>query len=228
MCAACSISAPTRKKSAPASPPIRCCADRVAHRPGLRVPGAWDGFELGVRAILGQQVTVRGATTLAGRIVRAFGEPLESDGQPDGLTHLFPSPAALAAADYSAIGLPAARAETIRGLARAVQRGELSFSAVADPAAWIALFCGLPGIGPWTAQYVAMRGLASPMRFRQPTWACCTPPAHQRQQLEQRAEAWRPWRAYAAMHLWQQQKEKSDDQLHLHGKPRRSAAAGRG
>jgi AraC family transcriptional regulator of adaptative response / DNA-3-methyladenine glycosylase II len=199
-------------------------ARRVAQRPGLRVPGAWDGFELGVRAILGQQVTVRGATTLAGRIVRAFGEPLESDG----LTHVFPSAKALAAADYSQIGLPAARAETIRRLAGAVERGELAFGAVADPALWMERFRALPGIGEWTAQYVAMRALGEPDAFPAGDLGLLRASgAAGPKQLELLAEQWRPWRAYAAMYLWQTEKENSNDVLHLHGKPRRAAAAGR-
>ena len=109
-------------------------AERVESRPGLRVPGAWDGFELAVRAILGQQVSVKGATTLSGRLVRAFGEPFDAG---DGLTHLFPTAAALAEADCSTIGLPAARAEAIRQLASAVASGELVFGGVVDPPAFI-------------------------------------------------------------------------------------------
>jgi AraC family transcriptional regulator of adaptative response / DNA-3-methyladenine glycosylase II len=175
-------------------------AQRVALRPGMRVPGAWDGFELAVRAILGQQVTVKGASTLAGRIVRAAGGPREASG---GLTHLFPTPAALAAADYSAIGLPTARGETIRRLAVAVERGELPFTAVADPAQWMERFRALPGIGEWTAQYVAMRALGEPDAFPAADLGLLRASgADSPRQLEQRAEQWRPWRAYAAMYLW--------------------------
>jgi 3-methyladenine DNA glycosylase/8-oxoguanine DNA glycosylase len=190
-------------------------------RPGLRVPGAWDGFELAVRAILGQQVSVKGATTLAGRLVRAFGEPVDGG---DGLTHLFPTPDTLAAADYSSIGLPAARAEAIRQLASAVARGELNFSGAVEPAHFIERFKKLPGIGEWTAQYVAMRALGDPDAFPAADLGLLratglTNP----KQLEVRAERWRPWRAYAAMHLWQ---ENAHDKLHVHGKPRRAVAAG--
>ncbi|HTM49233.1 MAG TPA: AlkA N-terminal domain-containing protein [Bryobacteraceae bacterium] len=181
-------------------------ARRVAARPGLRVPGAWDGFEMAVRAILGQQVTVRGASTLAGRIVRAFGDPWEEDG--GRLTHFFPAPATLAAADYSRIGLPAARAETIRRLASAVESGELTFSGVADPARWIERFRALPGVGEWTAQYVAMRALGEPDAFPAADLGLLRASgAGSPKQLEQTAEAWRPWRAYAAMHLWQAEGE---------------------
>jgi AraC family transcriptional regulator of adaptative response / DNA-3-methyladenine glycosylase II len=190
-------------------------------KPGLRVPGAWDGFELAVRAILGQQVSVKGATTLAGRLVRAFGEPMDGG---DGLTHVFPTPEALAGADYSSIGLPSARIAAIRQLASAVARGELAFSGAADSAGFIERFKKLPGIGEWTAQYVAMRALGEPDAFPAADLgllraAGLTTAKH----LEARAERWRPWRAYAAMHLWQ---ENAHDQLHVHGKSRRAVAAG--
>ena len=190
-------------------------------RPGLRVPGAWDGFELAVRAILGQQVSVKGATTLAGRLVRAFGEPVDGGA---GLTHLFPTPEILAIADYSTIGLPAARAEAIRRLASAVARGELTFSGAVEPGSFLERFKKLPGIGEWTAQYVAMRALGDPDAFPAADLGLlrATGLANPKQ-LEARAERWRPWRAYAAMHLWQ---ENAHDQLHLHGKPRRAVAAG--
>ncbi len=181
-------------------------AQRIALRPGMRVPGAWDGFELAVRAILGQQVTVKGATTLAGRI-----------------------PAALAAADYSAIGLPAARGETIRRLALVVEQGELPFTGVADPARWMERFRALPGIGEWTAQYVAMRALGEPDAFPTADLGLLRASgAASPKQLEQRAEQWRPWRAYAAMYLWRTEKENSNDLFDIHGKPRRAIAAGRG
>jgi AraC family transcriptional regulator of adaptative response / DNA-3-methyladenine glycosylase II len=193
----------------------------AAFRPGLRVPGAWDGFELAVRAILGQQVSVKGATTLAGRLVHAFGEPVDCG---NGLTHIFPTPERLAAADYSSIGLPVARAEAIRQLALAVARGELVFSGVADPAAFIERFKKLPGIGEWTAQYVAMRALGEPDAFPAADLGLLHASGiGNPRQLEQRAESWRPWRAYAAMHLWQ---ENAHDKLHIHGKSRRAIAAG--
>jgi AraC family transcriptional regulator of adaptative response / DNA-3-methyladenine glycosylase II len=201
-------------------------AQHVALRPGLRVPGAWDGFELAVRAVLGQQVTVKGATTLAGRIARTFGEPLDTGG---GLTHVFPTPAALAAADYSTIGLPAARAETIRRLAQTVERGELAFGAVAGPAEWIEQFRALRGIGEWTTQYVAMRALGEPDAFPAGDLGLLRASgAASPKELEQRSGQWRPWRAYAAMHLWQSGKENSNDLLQLHGKPGRAVAAGGG
>ncbi|MGE5205055.1 MAG: AlkA N-terminal domain-containing protein [Chlamydiota bacterium] len=172
---------------------------RIKVAPGLRVPGCWNGFELAVRAILGQQITVKGATSLAGRLVQAFGQPLSAPG----LTHLFPRPEDLAGARLAGIGLPKARAESIRALARAVRDGQLRFECVADSDQFLARFCEIPGIGPWTAQYVAMRALGEPDAFP------CGDIGLLRalgissaRELEQRAEAWRPWRAYAAMYLW--------------------------
>jgi len=180
-------------------------APLVARRPGLRVPGAWDAFELAVRAVLGQQVTVRGATTLAGRLVRAFGRPL--DRAEDGLTHLFPRPEALADTDLASIGLPRARAATIRGLARAVARGELVLDASRGLEDAVARLAAVPGIGAWTAHYIAMRALGEPDAFpaadlglRRALGNGAGPLAPAR--VAERAEAWRPWRAYAAMHLW--------------------------
>jgi 3-methyladenine DNA glycosylase/8-oxoguanine DNA glycosylase len=174
-----------------------------------------------VRAILGQQVSVKGATTLAGRLVRAFGEPMDGG---DGLTHVFPTPEALACADYSNIGLPAARAAAIRQLASTVARGELTFSGAAEPAGFIERLKKLPGIGEWTAQYVAMRALGEPDAFPAADLGLLRAAGlATAKQLEARAERWRPWRAYAAMHLWQ---ENAHDQLHVHGKSRRAVAAG--
>ena len=180
-------------------------APLVARRPGLRVPGGWDAFELAVRAVLGQQVTVRGATTLAGRLVRAFGRPL--DRAEDGLTHLFPRPEALADADLASIGLPRSRAATIRGLARAVARGELVLDASGGLEDAVARLAAVPGIGAWTAHYIAMRALGEPDAFpaadlglRRALGNGAGPLAPAR--VAERAEAWRPWRAYAAMHLW--------------------------
>ena len=180
-------------------------APLVARRPGLRVPGTWDAFELAVRAVLGQQVTVRGATTLAGRLVRAFGRPL--DRAEDGLTHLFPRPEALADTDLASIGLPRSRAATIRGLARAVARGELVLDASRGLEDAVARLAAVPGIGAWTAHYIAMRALGEPDAFpaadlglRRALGNGAGPLAPAR--VAERAEAWRPWRAYAAMHLW--------------------------
>lgn len=176
-------------------------AGQVALNPGLRVPGCWDGFELAVRAILGQQVTVKGASTLAGRLVEEYGATCAQHG---GLTHLFPRPDVLAGADLAGIGLPAARAATIRGLACAVCDGRISFAGAVDVPDFIVRFRELPGIGDWTAQYVAMRAFGDPDAFPSGDLGLLKAAAmrHSRE-LEERSHAWRPWRAYAAMHLWQ-------------------------
>jgi AraC family transcriptional regulator of adaptative response / DNA-3-methyladenine glycosylase II len=175
----------------------------LARRPGLRVPGCWDRFELLVRAILGQQVSVKGATTLSGRIVHAFGERRRGARAPD-LTHTFPTPAALAEADLRQVGLPEQRAAAIRSLARAVRDGVLDLDGLTGLEASIAALIELPGIGPWTAQYVAMRALGEPDAFPAGDLgirkALCT---DDEAEVLRRAEAWRPWRAYAAMHLWE-------------------------
>ena len=174
---------------------------RVSANPGLRVPGCWDGFELADRAILGQQVSVRGATTLAGRLVREFGTPVASV---PGLSHLFPVSERLADADLSRIGLPRARAHSIRSLARAVCAGEISFSGIVNVEDFITRFCELPGIGAWTAQYVAMRALGEPDAFPGGDLGLLHATGiDNARKLEARAEAWRPWRAYAGMYLWQ-------------------------
>jgi AraC family transcriptional regulator of adaptative response / DNA-3-methyladenine glycosylase II len=172
----------------------------LAVEPGLRVPGSWDGFELSVRAILGQQVTVAGASTLCGRLVQAYGTPVAAG---PGLTHLFPSPEALAQADGSTLGVPRARTETIRALARAVSEGRLSFNGVLDVNAFLARLRGISGIGDWTAQYVAMRALGEPDAFPAGDLGLLRATGLRSwRQLAHRAEAWRPWRAYAAMYLW--------------------------
>jgi AraC family transcriptional regulator of adaptative response / DNA-3-methyladenine glycosylase II len=175
-------------------------ATRVEAEPGLRVPGCWSGFELAVRAILGQQVTVKGATTLAGRLVHAFGKPFSGA---VGLTRLFPAPEVLAEANLATIGLPRARAETIRALARAVSHKEIVFDGVVNSEPLLQRLTAIPGIGTWTAQYVAMRALGEPDAFPSADLGLLralrlTSP----RELEVRAEAWRPWRAYAAIYLW--------------------------
>jgi AraC family transcriptional regulator of adaptative response / DNA-3-methyladenine glycosylase II len=174
--------------------------DRIESGPGLRVAGCWNGFELATRAILGQQITVKGATELAGRMVRAFGQPFPSG---DRLTHLFPSPEVLADANVASIGLPRARAETIRALARAVRDGQISFERIVDAGAFLSRLCEIPGIGKWTAQYVAMRALGEPDAFPSGDVGLLRALGLENaRELEPRAEAWRPWRAYAAMYLW--------------------------
>jgi AraC family transcriptional regulator of adaptative response / DNA-3-methyladenine glycosylase II len=175
-------------------------ASSVEADPGLRVPGCWNGFELAVRAILGQQITVKGATAMAGRMANSFGEPYFGA---SGLTRLFPPAEVLADAKLGDIGLTGARAETIRALARAVCGGKINFEGVVDSDAFLNRLCQIPGIGKWTAQYVAMRALGEPDAFPSGDLgllrAAALPNARE---LERRAEAWRPWRAYATMYLW--------------------------
>ena len=169
--------------------------------PGLRVPGCWDGFELAVRAILGQQVSVGGTRTLAGRLVRSFGTPISA--KPP-LTHLFPAANVLADADVGSIGLPKNRAETIRALARAVLEGRITFGSVSNVDEFQSRLRELPGIGDWTAQYIAMRALGDPDSFPAGDLGLLRSAALRDQhELAGRAEVWRPWRAYAAMYLWQ-------------------------
>jgi AraC family transcriptional regulator, regulatory protein of adaptative response / DNA-3-methyladenine glycosylase II len=176
-------------------------AHRVESMPGLRVPGCWDGFELAVRAILGQQIPVAGVSTLAGRLVQAFGQQLTVASP---LTHLFPSADVLAQADVASIGLPESRAETIRSLARAVSEGRISFGSVANVEEFQARLRQLPGIGSSSAQYIAMRALGDPDAFPVSDLGLLRSAGlNNERELKRRAEGWRPWRAYAAMYLWQ-------------------------
>jgi AraC family transcriptional regulator of adaptative response / DNA-3-methyladenine glycosylase II len=184
-------------------------APLVSARPGLRVPGAWDGFELAVRAIFGQQITVPAATKLLGRLVAAHGAPLPAatrDGE--GLSHLFPSPARLANADVAALGMPNARASAVTSLAAAISTDPAIFSRGASLEEAITKLRSLPGIGEWTAQYIAMRELREPDAFPAADIGLlrAMPAADGRRpspaELLSRAERWRPWRAYAALHLW--------------------------
>jgi AraC family transcriptional regulator, regulatory protein of adaptative response / DNA-3-methyladenine glycosylase II len=176
-------------------------ATRVKNMPGLRVPGCWDGFEHAVRAVIGQQVSVAGASTLAGRLVRSFGT---SVGAVPPLTHLFPRAEVLADADVASIGLPEVRAQTIRCLARAVSEGRIRFGSVVNVEEFQSRLRELPGIGNWTAQYIAMRALGDPDAFPANDLGLLhgTSLPNERE-LARRSEAWRPWRAYAAMYLWQ-------------------------
>jgi AraC family transcriptional regulator, regulatory protein of adaptative response / DNA-3-methyladenine glycosylase II len=159
--------------------------------PGLRVPGTWDGFELAVHAILGQQLTGHDSTTSAGRLVQAFGKPFQSSIQ--GLSHLFPKPEDLVEADLSRVGLHGARAATLRALARAACSNELTFAASMTLEEAISRIRGIRGIGENTAQYIAMRALGEPDAF-----PLANPPSHR-----EAGRNWRPWRAYAAMHIAQ-------------------------
>lgn len=182
-----------------AEPTLRASWSRL---PGVRVPGAWSGFELAVRAILGQQVSVRGATTLAGRLVARFGERL--DGVVPGL--LFPTPERLADADLRSIGLPGARAQALAGLARAVADGRVDLETPGVPDT-LDVLRSLPGVGEWTVQYVAMRALRDPDAFLPTDLGVLRAlagggPRPAPRDVARRAERWRPWRAYALMLLW--------------------------
>jgi AraC family transcriptional regulator of adaptative response / DNA-3-methyladenine glycosylase II len=175
-------------------------AGRVKVAPGLRVPGCWNGFELATRAVLGQQISVKGATALAGRVVTTFGQAISAG---DGLTHLFPTAEVLAETDLRRAGLTKARAETIRALARAVCDRHISFDGIVDSEAFLGWLCEIRGIGRWTAQYIAMRALGEPDAFPSGDLGLLRAVnLVTARELEQRAEAWRPWRAYAAMYLW--------------------------
>lgn len=176
----------------------------LGRKKSIRVPGAWDGFELTVRAILGQQVTVRGATTLAGRLAARFGRPL--GGGADGLDRLFPRPEDLVGAEIESIGLPGRRAATLRGISRAVRDDPALLDPARDARDTMQRLRSLPGIGDWTAQYVAMRVLRDPDAFPagdlglRKTLGNGAPLGEK--ELARRAEPWRPWRAYAAMAMW--------------------------
>ncbi len=180
-------------------------APLVKARPGLRVPGTIDGFELTVRAIIGQQVSVAGARTLAARLVIALGEPLE---QPYGtLTHFFPTARAIAQSDLHGLGLTRSRVTALQSLAQSVVEERLTLDETADREQTITRLLQIPGIGPWTTSYVAMRALGDPDAFPATDLGL-------RRAFEQlgqpsntinigkHAESWRPWRAYGAHHLW--------------------------
>ncbi len=177
----------------------------VAKTPGLRLPGTVDGFELATRAVLGQQVSLAAARTLAARLVASHGAPLAT---PDGgLTHLFPQAEAIVSSPPEALGMPGARRAVLTALATAVSNDEVVVDAGADRAATTAGLLDIRGVGPWTASYIAMRGLGDPdvflptdlgvrnalERMDLPTSA---------KDVAELAECWRPWRSYAVMHLW--------------------------
>jgi len=187
-----------------ASDPV--LAPLVAARPGLRAPGSVDPAETAVRAVLGQQVSLAAARTLAGRLVAACGPPLAAPAGP--LTHRFPGPAAIAdEAVLAAIGMPRSRQRTLLALCSRLAAGELVLDPAAEPATVRADLLAVPGIGPWTADYVLLRALGDPDAFpagdlglRRAARALGLP--DDAAGLEARAERWRPWRRYAAHHLW--------------------------
>lgn len=176
----------------------------IERRPGLRVPGCWDGFELAVRAVIGQQVSVASATTVTRRLVDRYGPP--RIGAPPDLDRVFPGPALLADAALDDIGLPKTRAETLRTLARATLAGDVDFSPGQDLREFVANLTRLRGIGPWTANYIAMRALRNPDAFPAGDVVLQQVLGGERRLSERETEAasqqWKPWRAYSVLHLW--------------------------
>jgi AraC family transcriptional regulator of adaptative response / DNA-3-methyladenine glycosylase II len=184
---------------------------RLGRRPLVRVPGAWDAFELAMRAVLGQQVSVGAATTLAGRVARRYGTPLPPELGAQfsryGLDTVFPQPAALARARFNNLGIIGSRAATMRRIAAAALSGDLAFDAAQDADEFRESFLAIRGVGPWTAEYVLMRALKYPDAFPASDLGLLRAfdgegPRLKARELLERAEAWRPWRAYAAMLLW--------------------------
>jgi AraC family transcriptional regulator of adaptative response / DNA-3-methyladenine glycosylase II len=177
----------------------------VRSAPGLRLPGAVDGFEIVVRAVVGQQVSVAGARTTLGRIAGRFGEPLP---EPLGtVVRTFPTPARMADAPRDGLGMPRARADAIVEVARSVESGELDLSGEADPVATRERLRAIRGIGAWTEEYIAMRALGDRDAF--PVTDLGVRRGFRRlgladdaRSMLEHAERWRPWRAYAVMHLW--------------------------
>ncbi|MNV23183.1 DNA-3-methyladenine glycosylase 2 [compost metagenome] len=178
----------------------------IAARPGLRVPGAWDGFELAMRAVLGQQITVSAAIRLAGKLVAAHGALLA---QPeDGLTHVFPTPEAVAPAELAVLGMPRSRAATLSAVAAAAVADPHLFEPGSSLEDAVTRLRAIRGIGEWTAQYIALRQLREPDAFPSADIGLIRAleklesRAYTPRQLLARADSWRPWRAYAAQHLW--------------------------
>lgn len=183
-------------------------ASLVQRRPGLRVPGAFSGFELAVRTIVGQQVSVKGATTIVGRLVQRAGVQV-SDHLHDQVGWRFPTPEALAQVNLDKIGMPGKRVETLQRLAAAVASGELSLDVRhGDIGDLRRQLLAMPGIGPWTVEYIAMRAWRDPDAWPAADLVLMNlmtlqePDLLRLPQHKARAEAWRPWRAYAAMHIW--------------------------
>jgi AraC family transcriptional regulator of adaptative response / DNA-3-methyladenine glycosylase II len=180
-------------------------APLVRTTPGRRVPRTVDGAELAMRAVIGQQVSTAAAATHAARLAREIGDPLANPAA--GLTHTFPSAASVAKLSPGDLRMPATRARTLIALATAIAEGRLDVSPGADRDAARRALHDLPGIGPWTAGVITMRGLGDPDAFLaadlgvQKAAAALGLPEGARR-LEARSEAWRPWRAYAVQHLW--------------------------
>src|SRR5262245_11833766 len=183
----------------------RMLAPLVARRPGLRVPGGWDGFELAVRAVLGQQVTVEAGRRLAIQLVHACGGALPVRGP--AVSRVFPSAAQVAAADLSVLGMPRSRRATLAALAEAALAEPRLFEPLATIEDTVARLCAIRGVGEWTAHYIALRAAREPDAFPASDVGLLRGAARRNgrpsaTELAARAERWRPWRAYAAQHLW--------------------------
>lgn len=182
-------------------------AQLLALRPGIRVAGSLDGFEQAVRAILGQQISVTAARNLGGRLAVRWGSAIEDHGD-DELRYVFPTPAMLADADVASLGMPGKRGQAVAGLAAHVAKDATLLERESCLEDSIAKLLALPGLGPWTAHYIAMRVLREPDAFPASDIGLLRALVDEHgarptaKQLAQRAEAWRPWRAYAAQHLW--------------------------
>jgi AraC family transcriptional regulator of adaptative response / DNA-3-methyladenine glycosylase II len=173
---------------------------RVRSRPGLRVPGTWDPFETGVRAIVGQQVSVAGASTVIARVVARHGAPVAAAG--GGLAASFPPPAVLAIADLDGLGLTGARITAIRGWSAAVASGDVVLDRSVPLDEFVASVVAIRGLGPWTAHYLALR-LGYPDAFPVADLGLQRAAGLEQRALAATAERWRPFRALAAVHLWE-------------------------
>ncbi len=185
----------------------RTLAPLVTTRPGLRGPGGWDGFEIAVRAVLGQQITVKAATTLAGNIVAAIGTPIEGPIEIPGLTHAFPQPERFTASALASVRMTRARIAFLLGIAEAVRNDARLFDPHRDLEEAVERLRQLPGIGEWTAQYIAMRALGETDAFLAADIGVLRKLSKNGRRMRPaealaRAERWRPWRAYAVLHLW--------------------------
>jgi AraC family transcriptional regulator of adaptative response / DNA-3-methyladenine glycosylase II len=184
-------------------------APLIAERPGLRAPGGWDGFELAMRAVLGQQVTVEAARRLAGQLVRLCGTAVPAEQRSHAaLMFAFPTAAQVAAADLAALGMPNARKAALVALAEAALADSVLFQPLGTVEDTVARLRAIRGVGEWTAQYIALRAVREPDAFPASDIGLLRGAAGHSgarpspAELHGRAEPWRPWRAYAAQHLW--------------------------
>ncbi|MGD2089918.1 MAG: DNA-3-methyladenine glycosylase 2 family protein [Candidatus Aminicenantes bacterium] len=193
----------------------------ISSFPGFRIPGGWDNFEIALRTIIGQQVSIPAANTITGRLVQRYGTPIHDSFIP-GITHLFPGPETLANADLKGIGLPIKRAGTIRVLAAKIANKEIVLEGMVNTESVKAQLMKIPGIGQWTTEYIAMRALREPDAFPATDLALTRELKEMSQQAEclnreiKRPDIWRPWRAYAAVALWKNYSHKATQRnLHL-------------